>query len=135
MEPSEAGRAFAGDPVGTGLAPRELHDDSRSLLLCHLGRLGRAPQRQLGRHAGEHAGTPAERPFQKLSGKLLGVAHLKGVVDAETASDLVGRPGLDPGTLGLKERYLLSRWSARIHRPCSGEMSRPPSSAENNPVH
>ena len=48
---------------------------------------------------------------------------------------LVGRPGLDPGTLGLKERYLLSRRSARIHKTCSGEMSRPPSSAENNPVH
>ncbi len=40
-------------------------------------------------------------------------------------SEQVGRPGLDPGTLGLRERYLLSRRSARIHRPCSGEIVRP----------
>jgi hypothetical protein len=47
-------------------------------------------------------GMAPSKPFQKLLGNLLGRAYLEGVTEAEISSELVGRPGLDPGTLGLK---------------------------------
>jgi len=64
-----------------------------------------------------------------------GLSLVGGSRQAAAHMFMVSRPGLDPGTLGSEVRHLVSRRSARIHRPCSGEMSRPPSSAENNPVH
>jgi hypothetical protein len=50
-------------------------------------------------HASGHSSL---RTLSQLLGKLLGLGYLEGVTRAKTASDLVGRAGLDPATLGLK---------------------------------
>jgi hypothetical protein len=51
-----------------------------------------------------------------------------------TTEFVVGRPGLDPGTLGLKERFGLSSPFLGIHLPRSGRAGCPADDGQNRGV-